>query len=123
MVLGCICPWLLHGRCRGGLSGLGSFGHFFFFVLVGWHSIVSCRVLELTVISCHRFLFDLGRLTSCLHVASEVHIALDGSTGDDKVRIALSIDGADVVIELLGAARRRTRSQLRSTCAIRCLLR
>ena len=66
---------------------------------------MSCRVLELTVISCHRFLFDLGRLSSCLHMASEVHIALDGSTGDDQVWIALGIDGADVVIELLGAAR------------------
>ena len=37
-------------------------------------------------------------------MASEVHITLDRSAWDNKVRIALRVDGADVVVELLGSA-------------------
>ena len=98
-----------------GSSLLGSccIGTFFPFVMVCWHSFFVCSVLELTIRS-DLFLFDLRWFPSHLHMASEVHITLDRSTWDNKVRIALRVDGADVVVELLGSAWWSTR------CLLRC---
>ena len=50
------------------------------------------------------FLLDLRRFPGRLHMASEVHVTLDCSAWDDQVWIALRVDGADVVVELLGSA-------------------
>ena len=66
------------------------------------HSWDGCRVLELTI-SGHRFLLDLRRFSGRLYMASEVHVTLDCTAWDYQVRVALCVDGAYVIVELLGS--------------------